>query len=83
MALFKPYRLTTVDQLNSLPIVEGQFIVVEATGDIYFDKDTTHRVNLAKDGYTVTISGDTLSLIDSSSAVVSTATIPSVVNAVV
>ena len=82
MALFKPYRVTNATQLDSVPIVEGQFLVVESTGEIYFDKNASTRINVAKDGYTVTISGDTLSLLDSSGTTVSTATIPSVVNAV-
>lgn len=82
MAMFKPYKLATAAQLEQLPKVAGQFIVVEATGAIYYDKDTTTRVNLAKDAYTLTINGSTVSLLDGSNTAVSTATIPSVVNAV-
>ena len=51
MALFKPYRVTSA-QLNSLPIVEGQFIFVTDTKDLYFDVSTTDRLRLNADALT-------------------------------
>lgn len=36
MALFKPYKILS-SQLNSLPIVEGQFIITTDTQLIYAD----------------------------------------------
>lgn len=51
MALFKPYRVTSA-QLNSLPIVEGQFIFVTDTKDLYFDVSATDRLRLNADALT-------------------------------
>lgn len=83
MALFKPYRLTTAAMLGNLPIVEGQFIVIEETGAMYFDKDNLTRINIGKDGYTLSINSSQVSLLDSSNTAVSTITVPTVVDAVI
>ena len=82
MALFKPYKITTAAQLELLPIIAGQFIVVESTGDIYYDKDSSTRLNLAKEGYTLNTSDDKIQLKDKNNQVVSEVTCPSVVEAV-
>lgn len=47
MAAFKPYRVTS-SQLNSLPIVDGQFIIVIDTNQIYLDQGNT-RIALEGD----------------------------------
>lgn len=48
MAQFKPYKVTS-SQLNSLPIVNGQFILVSDTKQIYCDISDTTRVLLIED----------------------------------
>ena len=45
MALFKPYKITK-NKLNSLPIKEGQFIIVTDTEEIYVDKSASERIKL-------------------------------------
>ena len=42
MAMFKPYRVTS-SQLNSLPIVDGQYIVVTDTNQVYLDMEDNTR----------------------------------------
>lgn len=42
MAIFKPYRVTS-SQLNSLPIVDGQFIIVTDTNKVYVDLENNTR----------------------------------------
>lgn len=42
MAKFKPYRVTS-SQLNSLPIVDGQYIVVTDTNQVYVDLNNNTR----------------------------------------
>lgn len=39
MALFKPYRVTS-SQLSSLPILDGQLILVTDTQEMYLDNNT-------------------------------------------
>lgn len=44
MAQFRPQRVATEGALSRLPIREGQFIVVEATKELYFDKSASERI---------------------------------------
>lgn len=48
MALFKPFKITE-NQLNSLPINEGQLIFTTDTKKIFFDIDDTERIILYSD----------------------------------
>lgn len=43
---FKPYYITSA-QLELLPIVPGQFIVVTDTKSVYFDETTTDRIDVS------------------------------------
>ena len=82
MAIFKPYRVQS-SQLDSLPKVEGQFIVVEDTQEMYFDKSTTQRI--AVGGLTdvnVSIVNGVLTLTDQNGNTLSTASVPRVIEAV-
>ena len=45
MALFKPYKITA-NQLNSLPIKEGQLIFLTDSKVIYLDINSTQRVKI-------------------------------------
>lgn len=45
MAQFKPYKILS-NQLASLPMVEGQFILTIDTNKLYFDKDNVTRIEL-------------------------------------
>lgn len=47
MAMFKPYRVTS-SQLDSLPIVDGQFIIVTDTKQFYLDQGST-RISLEEE----------------------------------
>ena len=49
MALFKPYKITS-SKLSSLPIKEGQFIIVTDTEEIYVDKSASERIKLGGGG---------------------------------
>lgn len=42
MAMFKPYRIQS-SQLNSLPIVDGQFIITTDTNQVYVDLEGNTR----------------------------------------
>ena len=42
MAIFKPYRIQS-SQLNSLPIVDGQFIITTDTNQVYVDLEGNTR----------------------------------------
>lgn len=82
MAIFKPYRVQS-SQLDSLPKVEGQFIVVEDTQEMYFDKSTTQRI--AVSGLTdvnVSIVNGVLTLTDKDGNTLSTTSVPRVIEAV-
>lgn len=46
MAIFKPYKVEN-NQLSSLPVTEGQFIVTTDTKKIYLDKDSSNRIEIA------------------------------------
>jgi len=46
MAIFKPYKVED-NQLSSLPVTEGQFIVTTDTKKIYLDKDSSNRIEIA------------------------------------
>ena len=45
MALFKPYKILS-SQLNSLPIIEGQFIVTTDDGSLYVDINNSTRLRV-------------------------------------
>lgn len=53
MALFKPYKITS-NKLSSLPIKEGQFIIVTDTEEIYVDKSASERIKLGGGGSGIT-----------------------------
>ena len=46
MAMFIPYKVEN-NQLNDLPVSEGQFIVTTDTKKIYLDKDSSNRIEIA------------------------------------
>ena len=46
MALFKPYKILS-NKLSSLPVKEGQLIIITDTGDIYVDLSDSERKQLA------------------------------------
>lgn len=48
MAQFKPYKVLS-SQLDSLPIVNGQFILVSDTHQIYCDISETQRILLIEE----------------------------------
>lgn len=48
MAQFKPFKVSS-SQLNSLPIVSGQFILVSDTHQIYCDISDTKRILLIEE----------------------------------
>ena len=43
MALFKPYKCTE-DQLDSLPVVDGQLILTTDTNKIYMDDGDVRKI---------------------------------------
>ena len=60
MAQFKPYKITS-EQLDSLPITEGQLIFLTDTAQIFLDTSSTTRTEIcaaetSSGGTTVTVS---------------------------
>lgn len=48
MAQFKPFKVSS-SQLDSLPIVDGQFIIVSDTNQVYCDVSPTERILLIEE----------------------------------
>ena len=85
MAQFRPRRVSNDEALNNLPILEGQFIVVEETEEIYFDRSSSERIPLGSAqgvGTTLFIDQKKLQLRDKDNNVMSEVDMPIIANAV-
>ena len=86
MAQFRPRRVSNDEALNNLPILEGQFIVVEETEEIYFDRSSSERIPLGSAqgvGTSLFLDGKTtLQLKDKESNVLSEVNLPVISNAI-